>query len=142
METICWPGLGPCSSRWCSSAGPHHYPVAAAPLALGLGGLLLAVFTRRELALARQWCEPLFDMALFRYASFRWGGLVGLLRYLAQFAVNYSVTLFLQMFEGFKALQAGLVSMPAASACSGRCWWGCSCKGRASSGFGAWSHRP
>ena len=89
-------------------------PVSAAPLALGLGCLLLAVFTCRELALARHGREPLFDMALFRYASFRWGGIVGMLRVLAQFAVNYSVTLFLQMFEGIKALQAGLVSMPTA----------------------------
>jgi MFS family permease len=46
--------------------------------------------------------------------SFRWGGIVGMLRFLAQFAVNYSVTLFLQIFEGIKALQAGLVSVPAA----------------------------
>src|SRR5207244_8528099 len=94
--------------------GAVPLPVSAAPLALGLGCLLLAVFTRRELALARRRREPLFDMALFRYASFRWGGIVGMLRFLAQFAVNYSVTLFLQIFEGVKALQAGLVSVPAA----------------------------
>jgi EmrB/QacA subfamily drug resistance transporter len=89
-------------------------PVSAAPLALGLGCLLLAVFARRELALARRQREPLFDVTLFRHASFRWGGLVGMLRFLAQFAVNYSVTLFLQIFEGIKALQAGLVSVPMA----------------------------
>jgi len=87
-------------------------PVSAAPLALGLGCLLLAVFARRELALARRRREPLFDVTLFRYASFRWGGIVGMLRFLAQFAVNYIVTLFLQIFEGIKALQAGLVSAP------------------------------
>jgi EmrB/QacA subfamily drug resistance transporter len=89
-------------------------PVSAAPLALGLGCLLLAVFAWRELALARRRREPLFDVTLFRHASFRWGSLVGMLRFLAQFAVNYSVTLFLQIFEGIKALQAGLVSVPIA----------------------------
>jgi EmrB/QacA subfamily drug resistance transporter len=89
-------------------------PVSAAPLALGLGCLLLAVFARRELALVRRRREPLFEVTLFRYASFRWGGMVGMLRFLAQFAVNYSVTLFLQSFEGIKALQAGLVSVPVA----------------------------
>jgi MFS family permease len=47
-------------------------PVSAASLALGLGCLLLAVFARRELALARRRREPLFDMTLFRHASFRW----------------------------------------------------------------------
>lgn len=89
-------------------------PVSAAPLALGLGCLLLAVFAQRELALARSRREPLFDVTLFRHASFRWGSIVGMLRFLAQFAVNYSVTLFLQIFEGIKALQSALVSVPIA----------------------------
>jgi len=87
-------------------------PISAAPLALGLGGLLLMAFVRRELRLLRRGREPLFDVTLFRHGSFRWGSVVGMLRFLVAFVVNYSITLFLQIGEGLKAFQAGLVQIP------------------------------
>jgi EmrB/QacA subfamily drug resistance transporter len=91
---------------------PLPLPISPAPIALVLGCLLLAAFVRRELGLMRRGREPLFDVTLFRHASFRWGGVVGMLRFLVGFVVNYSITLFLQIGEGIKAFQAGLVQIP------------------------------
>jgi EmrB/QacA subfamily drug resistance transporter len=91
-------------------------PVSLVPLCLIAGVLILVGYVRRELKLSRHGREPVFDITLFALRSFRWGGLATLLRYLAQFTVNYGVTLYLQVSEGIPALKAALVSMPNALA--------------------------
>jgi EmrB/QacA subfamily drug resistance transporter len=90
--------------------------VSPAPIAMAAGVLVLIAYTVRELRLTRRGREPVFDVTLFLLPSFRWGGLITLLRYLAQFTVNYGVTLYLQIDEGVPALRAGLISVPNALA--------------------------
>jgi EmrB/QacA subfamily drug resistance transporter len=91
-------------------------PISPAPLALLVGIVLMVVFVARENRLGAAHREPLFDITLFKMASFRWGAIVGMLRYLGQFAVNYGVTLYLQLDEGIPALRAALISLPNALA--------------------------
>jgi predicted MFS family arabinose efflux permease len=78
--------------------------------------MVMAFYVRRELRLTRRGREPVFDVTLFRRPSFRWGGLISMLRYLAQFTVNYCVTLYLQLDEGVTAMHAAFVSLPNAAA--------------------------
>jgi EmrB/QacA subfamily drug resistance transporter len=94
----------------------HPMTVSAAPFALVGGLAILAAYTSRELRLRRRGREPVFDVTLFLLPSFRWGGIITMLRYLAQFTVNYGVTLYLQIDEGVPALRAGLISLPNAAA--------------------------
>lgn len=93
---------------------PMHF--SPAPVAMIAGTLVLGAYALRELRLSRRGREPVFDVTLFLLPSFRWGGLITLLRYLAQFTVNYGVTLYLQIDEGIPALRAGLISVPNALA--------------------------
>jgi MFS family permease len=91
-------------------------PLSPIPIALVLGLAMLILFVRRELSLTRHGVEPVFDVSLFALASFRWGGVVALLRTLAMFTMNYSVTLYLQLYEGIPALHAAMISFPNALA--------------------------
>lgn len=93
-----------------------HWPFSPALAALALGIILIVLFVIRENKLRSEQREPLFDISLFKLASFRWGSIVGMLRYLGQFAVNYGVTLYLQLDEGIPALKAALISLPNALA--------------------------
>jgi EmrB/QacA subfamily drug resistance transporter len=91
-------------------------PISLVPICLVGGGVILIIYVRRELLLVGERREPVFDITLFRLRSFCWGGLGTMLRYLAQFTVNYGVTLYLQVDEGIPALKAALVSLPNALA--------------------------
>jgi EmrB/QacA subfamily drug resistance transporter len=91
-------------------------PVSIVPAALAIGALLVIAYAARELRLRRHGRNPVFDVTLFAIRSFRWGGIVAMLRYLAQFTINYGVTLFLQVDEGLPAFKAALVSLPNALA--------------------------
>jgi EmrB/QacA subfamily drug resistance transporter len=99
----------------------HPVDISPAPLAMIAGIIVLAAYAVREYQLRRRGREPVFDVTLFELPSFRWGGLITMLRYLAQFTVNYGVTLYLQIDEGIPALRAGLISVPNALAgiCAG-----------------------
>lgn len=94
----------------------HRLPVSPAPLALAAGVVVMGIYVRREIGLSRRGREPVFDVKLFRLPSFRWGGIISMLRYLAQFTVNYCVTLYLQLDEGIPAMHAAIVSIPNALA--------------------------
>jgi EmrB/QacA subfamily drug resistance transporter len=94
----------------------HSMRLSPVPLAMVAGVAILAAYAIRELRLTRRGREPVFDVTLFLLPSFRWGGLITMLRYLAQFTVNYGVTLYLQIDEGVPALRAGLISVPNALA--------------------------
>jgi EmrB/QacA subfamily drug resistance transporter len=94
----------------------HPLGLSPVPVALAAGLAILAAYGRRELRLERRGREPVFDVTLFLVPSFRWGGVITGLRYLAQFTVNYGVTLYLQIDEGVPALRAGLISVPNAAA--------------------------
>jgi EmrB/QacA subfamily drug resistance transporter len=94
----------------------HPVFVSPAPMAMAAGVLVLVAYAGRELQLSRRGREPVFDVRLFRLPSFRWGSLITMLRYLAQFTVNYGVTVYLQVDEGIPALRAGMISIPNALA--------------------------
>jgi EmrB/QacA subfamily drug resistance transporter len=103
-------------SRIAYSLFARPMDISPAPVAMIAGVAILVAYTLRELRLRRRGREPVFDVTLFLLPSFRWGGLVTMLRYLAQFTVNYGVTLYLQIDEGVPALRAGLISLPNAAA--------------------------
>jgi EmrB/QacA subfamily drug resistance transporter len=94
----------------------HPVPFSPAPVAIVFGAVIMVAYALRELRLTRRGREPVFDVTLFRLPSFRWGSLATMLRYLAQFTVNYGVTIYLQIDEGVPALRAGLISIPNAAA--------------------------
>jgi EmrB/QacA subfamily drug resistance transporter len=110
-QTLGWGG-----ARVPYSLFGHPLHVSPAPLALAAGVVVLAAYAEREIRLTRRGREPVFDMRLFLLPSFRWGSVITMLRYLAQFTVNYGVTLYLQADEGVPALRAGLISVPNALA--------------------------
>jgi EmrB/QacA subfamily drug resistance transporter len=94
----------------------HPMRFSPAPVAILAGIAVLVAYAEREIRLTRRGREPVFDVTLFVLPSFRWGSLVTMLRYMAQFTVNYGVTLYLQIDEGVPAMRAGLISVPNALA--------------------------
>jgi MFS family permease len=52
---------------------------------------------------------PIFELALFKFKSFRGGQLVALTRQMAQFAITYAVVVYLQETLGWSAMEAGAV---------------------------------
>jgi len=89
-------------------------PLSVAPLSIALGTAALGVFTWLELALKRSGQRPLLDLTLFALPSVRWGGLDTFMRSVAQFALYYGLTLYLQNDGGMSALTAGLALVPIA----------------------------
>jgi EmrB/QacA subfamily drug resistance transporter len=108
--------LGWGRSKIAYSVFGHAMNISPAPVAIVAGMVVLAAYAEREFRLTRRGREPVFDVTLFALPSFRWGSLVTMLRYLAQFTVNYGVTLYLQIDEGIPAMRAGLISVPNALA--------------------------
>jgi len=90
--------------------------VSPAGISAAAGVLLLVWFVGRERRLRLTGRQPVFDITLFALPSFRWGAIAGMLRYLAQFSVNYGVALYLQIDDGVPALKAALISLPNALA--------------------------
>jgi EmrB/QacA subfamily drug resistance transporter len=84
------------------------------PVAIGLGLLLLAVFTWYERRLERRGTEPLFEFGLFSYHSYRYGMITGMIVNLGEIGVLFAVALYLQGTKGLSAFDTGVALLPLA----------------------------
>ena len=82
-------------------------PVSVVFVSLLLGAVLAAMFVRHELALSARGGEPLADLRLFRYPSFRYGNITVLVVMLGEFGVIFTLPLFLQVVLDFDTLTVG-----------------------------------
>lgn len=82
-------------------------PVSVVFASLLVGSVLAAMFVRHELALAASGGEPLADLRLFRYPSFRYGNVTVLIVMLGEFGVIFTLPLFLSVVLGFDTLTVG-----------------------------------
>ena len=76
-------------------------------VSLLLGAVLAAMFVRHELALSARGGEPLADLRLFRYPSFRYGNITVVVVMLGEFGVIFTLPLFLQVVLDFDTLTVG-----------------------------------
>ena len=91
----------------------HGFSVTLASLAvaaLGLAGFLLW-----ELSVKARGREPLFDLSLLGYRSFRFGLLTVSIVALGEFGILFIMSLYLQGVLGYTALATGLTFLPFAA---------------------------
>lgn len=86
--------------------------VPAAWLLLGVAGLLLLGWVRWERCYGSRGGEPMVDLDLFGYASFRNGTLISGTMFLGVATTFVVVALFLQNGLGVSPLETGLVGLP------------------------------
>jgi EmrB/QacA subfamily drug resistance transporter len=79
---------------------------------LAAGVVLLAVFAVGQVRRARAGKDCLVEPSLFRNRGYSSGVLVMLLYFLGMTGMLFSLTLFLQLGQGFSALRAGLTLVP------------------------------
>ncbi len=94
--------------RWSSEA------ISIVPLAIGVGLVLLAIFTWYERRLEQRGSEPLFEFGLLRYRSFKYGMLSGLIVNLGEIGILFAASLYLQGTKGLTAFQTGQHLLPLA----------------------------
>ena len=92
-----------------SGAGGLSDPAVSVPLAVG--GLSLAAFLWRQLALARTG-EPLLDLRAFRFPLFSLGVGLMVIAMMALFGGMILLPLYLQNLRGLNTLQTGLLLLP------------------------------
>lgn len=78
--------------------------------AVGIGAL--AVFVWWEQKLSREGREPLFDLALLRFESFRYGLITAGILALGQIGLVFIMSLYLQAAMGLTAFDTGLTFLP------------------------------
>jgi MFS family permease len=76
--------------------------------------LILVVFPHWLRHREAQGKEPIFDLGLFEFHSFRGGMLASLARQIAQFASVYALAIYLEETAGWSAKQTGLVFLSSA----------------------------
>jgi EmrB/QacA subfamily drug resistance transporter len=90
--------------------------LSSVPVALLLGGGLLAVFVRREMATERGGSEPLFRFSLLRIRSYRIGLSAAAALSLGEMGVILALSLYLQTQLHLSAFRTGLALAPLAAA--------------------------
>ena len=88
--------------------------ISIVPVAIGVGLVLLVVFTWYERRLERKGSEPLFEFGLLRYRSFKYGMLTGLIVNLGEIGVLFAASLYLQGTKGLTAFETGQHLLPLA----------------------------
>ncbi len=86
------------------------------PAAFALGVFLVALFVLWQIVQERRGGEPLFEMSLFNYASFRWGLLTVGVVALGEFGIILVLSIFFQLAKGLGAFETGLQLLPFAIA--------------------------
>ncbi|MCC7118394.1 MAG: MFS transporter [Anaerolineales bacterium] len=117
---------------------PNLFPDSAIPVGtlsfvpflFALGLIFVALFIGWEARLEKRGGEPLFELGLFKYSSFRFGLITIFIIALGEFGVLLVVSIYLQIAKGLGAFETGvqflsfaLVNMlvaPMAGALSGR----------------------
>ena len=88
--------------------------ISIVPVSIIGGLLLLLAFTWYEIRLERRGTEPLFEFGLFRFRSYRYGLLTGMIVNQGEIGVLFAATLFLQGTKGLSALDTGIALLPLA----------------------------
>jgi EmrB/QacA subfamily drug resistance transporter len=83
--------------------------LSVVPVVLVVGIVLLAVFLLRERRLLRRDSEVLLDLALFRLPTFAWGSLTAATVAVGEFALLFTLPLYLVDVRGLSTMSAGLV---------------------------------
>lgn len=86
------------------------------PFSFALGVILVAAFVIWQIVQERRGGEPLFEMSLFNYTSFRWGLLTVGIVALGEFGIILVLSIFFQLAKGLGAFETGLQLLPFAIA--------------------------
>ncbi len=86
------------------------------PLSFALGLILVAAFVIWQVVQERRGGEPLFEISLFNYTSFRWGLLTVGVVALGEFGIILVLSIFFQLAKGLGAFETGLQLLPFAIA--------------------------
>jgi MFS family permease len=106
---------GPAWSWWTAETDLSFLGISPVPWLLSLGiVLILVIFPHWVHRRLEQGQEPVFDLGLFEYHSFRGGMMASLARQIAQFAPGYALAIYLEETAGWPAAQAGLVFVASA----------------------------
>jgi len=100
---------------WTASTNTSFLGFSPVPWLLVFGGILIiVVFPTWVHHLETHGREPIFDIGLLGYHSFRGGMLASLTRQVAQFAPGYALAIFLEEKAGWSASQTGLIFITSA----------------------------
>lgn len=88
--------------------------ISIVPVSIGLGAILLAIFTWYERRLERRGTEPIFEFGLLRFPSYRYGLVTGLIVNLGEIGVLFAASLYLQGTKGLSAFETGIALLPLA----------------------------
>jgi EmrB/QacA subfamily drug resistance transporter len=94
------------------TAWPADRPVSAVPLIFVLAAVLLVSFHRWERGRQRTQRDPLFDFALLRFPTFRYGLLTTAVLAMGQLGFLFVFPVFLQDGRHLSALESGLWLVP------------------------------
>lgn len=86
------------------------------PFSFALGLILMAAFIIWQVVQERRGGEPLFEISLFNYTSFRWGLLTVGIVALGEFGIILVLSIFFQLAKGLGAFETGLQLLPFAIA--------------------------
>ncbi|MBN1679731.1 MAG: MFS transporter [Anaerolineae bacterium] len=89
--------------------------ISIVPVSITIGVILLGIFTWYERRLERQNSEPLFEFGLFRYPSYRYGMITGLIVNLGEIGILFALSLYLQGTKGLSAFDTGIALLPLAA---------------------------
>lgn len=88
--------------------------ISIVPISIAVGLVLLAIFTWYERRLERRGSEPLFEFGLFRFCSYRYGMITGLIVNLGEIGLLFAASLYLQGTKGLTAFDTGIALLPLA----------------------------
>ncbi|HEY3831546.1 MAG TPA: MFS transporter [Acidimicrobiia bacterium] len=91
---------------------PTSMPVAITPIALVVGLVILYAFWVFERAKERRNDDPLFEIAHFRYRTYRWGLITSTIVAMGQLGLSFVLPVFLQQSRHLSAEQNGLWQLP------------------------------
>ncbi len=91
---------------------PASGPISAVPVAFALSAVLLVAFWRWERARSASGRDPLFEFALLRHRSFRYGLLTTAVLAMGQLGFLFVMPVFLQDGRHLSALDSGLWLVP------------------------------
>ncbi len=107
---------GPTLGWWDVKTGPTIMGTSLVPWVFVFGVLLIALaYPHWDKHLEDEGKEPIFDLRLFKFGSFRGGMATALARQIAQYAPSYALSIYLQKGAGWSAQTTGLVFLAAAA---------------------------
>lgn len=96
-----------------------HWPLESfsiVPVSLVISVVLLGLFAWCEMRLEKLGQEPLFEFGMLRYASYKFGLLVGMIVNMGEIGLVFALSLYLQGTQGLTAFETGVAVTPLAIA--------------------------